>query len=156
MRIDAQSGPGHAPRSVQPGDMSEFKAFERGGSPAGVYDGQPHPVSRDESSKIRQLSNDLSDPVKVSLFVARDPRARECGAGWQPGKAPAAYSPCPKPRPIVLVRDYDPFETAPAFPGTRLSPNPASVKKSGKSGKIRNGRIFRIFPDFFWNAISWE
>ena len=31
MGIDADSGPGHGPRSVLTGDMIEFKAFERDG-----------------------------------------------------------------------------------------------------------------------------
>ena len=51
--IDVESGPGRAPRSVQTGDMIEFKYFERDGLWRDVYDCQPYPDSRAEFGKIR-------------------------------------------------------------------------------------------------------
>ena len=56
MGIDVESGPGRAPRSVQTGDMIEFKYFERDGLWRDVYDCPPYPDSRAESGKIRHIA----------------------------------------------------------------------------------------------------
>ena len=56
--IEDQSGSGHAPRSVQTGDMSEFKAFERGGSPL-VFTTASH-------TPIREMNSRKSDKIIVA------------------------------------------------------------------------------------------